>query len=63
MTTTEKTKAGNIAEAVNAMTTDERERVMLFVNGMIAMKSLMNEKAASDAQEEPQDERKEEVLS
>ena len=58
MTATEKAKISNIAEVVNEMTTEERESVMLFVNGMIAMKSLMNKNTPSADQKNSQNEQR-----
>ena len=58
MTATEKEKIGNIAEVVNEMTTEERESVMLFVNGMIAMKSLMNKNTPSEDHKNSQNEQR-----
>lgn len=58
MTTNGKATIGNIADAVAKMTADERDSVMLFLNGMIAMKSLMQKRAAEEMAK-PQDERKE----
>ena len=58
MTATEKEKIGNIAEIVNEMTTEERESVMLFVNGMIAMKSLMNKNTPSADHKNSQNEQR-----